>query len=163
MAIGRFFAGPLIHKLDITGVLLGSAIISTIAIVMMSQASGGMIYFSAVLFALGVCYFWPNMISFVADYLPKTGALGMSLIGGFGMLGLSFFQPVIGGWLDDEKSKAIAAGIPEDTVELVAGQATLDNIAILPAILILAFGMVFLLRKSIKEKYKLETDAEING
>ena len=39
----------------------------------------------AVLFAFGVCYFWPTMIGFVAEYLPKTGALGMSLVGGMGM------------------------------------------------------------------------------
>ncbi|MEQ8239540.1 MAG: MFS transporter, partial [Cyclobacteriaceae bacterium] len=93
MAVGRMFAGPLIHRLNITGVLLGSSVISAIAIFMMSSATGGMVYVSAILFAIGVCYFWPTMISFVAEYLPKTGALGMSLIGGVGMLGLSIFQP----------------------------------------------------------------------
>lgn len=157
MALGRFFAGPLIHKLDITGVLFGSAIISTIAIVMMSQASGGMVYVAAIMFAIGVCYFWPNMISFVAEYLPKTGALGMSVIGGVGMVGLSIFQPIIGNWLKTEKEHAIAQGISEEAAELVAGQATLDNIAILPAILIFAFGLVWYMRKSIKEKNALTT------
>lgn len=150
MAVGRYFAGPLIHKLDITGVLLGSAIISTIAIVLMSQATGGMVYVSAILFAVGVCYFWPNMISFVAEYLPKTGALGMSFIGGMGMLGLSIFQPVIGGWLDSERATAVANGLTGDQAELMAGQAVLDNIAILPAILIFAFGLVYFTRHKIK-------------
>lgn len=151
MALGRFFAGPLIHKLDITGVLFGSAIISTVAIVLMSQASGGMVYVAAIMFAVGVCYFWPNMISFVADYLPKTGALGMSVIGGVGMVGLSIFQPIIGGWLKAERETALASGLSEQAAELVAGQATLDNIAILPAILIFAFGLVYFTRHKIKE------------
>ncbi|MEP7266499.1 MAG: MFS transporter [Saprospiraceae bacterium] len=147
MAIGRLFAGPIIHKLSIPGILLGSAIIATIAIVLMSQASGAMVYLAAIMFALGVAFFWPNMISFIAEYIPKTGALGMSLIGGVGMVGLSIFQPIIGGWLDSEKAKAVASGLTGDAVELTAGQATLDNIAVFPAILIVAFGFLFFFRK----------------
>ena len=160
MALGRFFAGPLIHKLDITGVLFGSAIITTIAIVMMSQASGSMVYVAAILFAVGVCYFWPNMISFVAEYLPKTGALGMSVIGGVGMVGLSIFQPIIGGWLQTERTAALASGLSDQEAELVAGQATLDNIAILPSILIVTFGIVYFMRSKIKEANKIELAAE---
>lgn len=159
MAVGRYFAGPIIKKLDITGVLLASAIITTIAIVLMSMVSGPMIYVTAVLFAIGVCYFWPNMISFVATYLPKTGALGMSAIGGVGMIGLSIFQPIIGGWLDTERSKALASGLTGDAAELMAGRATLDNIAVLPAILIVAFGIVFYYRKLIMQNNKLVADA----
>ena len=155
MALGRFFAGPLIHKLDITGVLFGSAIISTISIVLMSQASGGMVYVAAIMFAIGVCYFWPNMISFVAEYLPKTGALGMSVIGGVGMVGLSIFQPIIGGWLKTEKAAATARGLSEEAAELAAGQATLDNIAVLPAILIVAFGIIYFMRNKIKEANRI--------
>lgn len=152
MAVGRYFAGPLIHRLNITGVLLGSAIISTLGIVLMSQATGGMVYVAAVLFAIGVCYFWPNMISFVAVYLPRTGALGMSLIGGVGMVGVSIFQPIIGGWLDTEKAKAAAEGLSGEAMELVAGQATLDNIAIIPALLTVAFLALFLvMRKKVQQ------------
>lgn len=153
MAVGRYFAGPLIHRLNITGVLLASAVISTLGIVLMSQATGGMVYVAAILFAVGVCYFWPNMISFVAVYLPRTGALGMSLIGGVGMVGVSVFQPVIGGWLDTEKTKAAAEGLSGDAMELAAGQATLDNIAIIPALLIVAFLILFLVvRKKMQHR-----------
>ena len=148
MAVGRLFAGPLIHRLNITGVLLGSAIFSAISIYMMHTATGPMVYVSAVLFAIGVCYFWPNMISFVAEYLPKTGALGMSLIGGVGMLGLSIFQPIIGGWLDTHRGRLAAEGLSGDALELAAGQATLANIAIIPTILIVAFGALFFWRRS---------------
>ncbi len=149
MAIGRFFAGPIIHKLSIPGVLFGSAIISLLGIYLMSTASGGMVYLAAIMFALGVCFFWPNMISFVAVYLPKTGALGMSLIGGVGMVGLSLLQPIIGGWLDTEKSKALASGLTGDAAELAAGQATLDNIAWFPAILSVAFGILYFMRNKL--------------
>ena len=86
MALGRYFAGPIIHKLNPIGVLLMSAILTTGAVFYMSIAEGSMIYFGAILFAFGVCYFWPTMIGFVSEYIPKTGALGMSLVGGAGML-----------------------------------------------------------------------------
>ncbi len=157
MAIGRLFAGPIVHRLNITGVLLGSSIIATLALFMMSQATGNMVYVAAVLFAIGVCYFWPNMISFVAEYLPKTGALGMSLIGGVGMFGVSIFQPIIGNWLDTKRTQALASGLTSQKAELAAGQATLANIAILPAILVVAFGILFfMMRKQVAAHSSLQ-------
>ena len=57
MALGRFFAGPIVHRFNPTGVLLGSAVLATAGIFMMSQAQGSAIYLAAILFALGVTYF----------------------------------------------------------------------------------------------------------
>src|SRR5690606_7605342 len=95
MALGRFFAGPLVHAFNPAGVLVMSAIVTTIGLVLLSQASGFMIYRSAAVFALGVTYFWPTMIGFTSEYMPKTGALGMSLMGGAGMFSVSMWNPVI--------------------------------------------------------------------
>ncbi len=147
MAVGRYFAGPVIEALNPTGVLLVSAVIATLGIYLMSIASGGMVYLAAVVFALGVMYFWPTMIGFVGEYLPKTGALGMSLIGGAGMFGVSMWSPVIGSWLDNAKVEAAAQGVAAEAVELAAGQATLQNLVLFPLFLIFAFGLLFLLRK----------------
>jgi MFS transporter, putative metabolite:H+ symporter len=148
MAVGRYFAGPIIHSFNATGVLLGSAVFTCIGIVLMSQATGGMVYVSAVIFAIGVCYFWPTMLGFVAENLPRTGALGMSIMGGMGMFSTSLFQPIIGKWLDTEKAAATAQGLSGDVAELTAGQNTLDNMAVFPAILIVAFaGLYFYMRK----------------
>ena len=44
-----------------------------------------MTYVAAIVYGLGIAYFWPNMIGFVADYIPKSGALGMSIVGAAGM------------------------------------------------------------------------------
>ncbi len=147
MAVGRYFAGPIIHKLNITGVLLASAVISAVGIFLMSMATGPMVYVAAILFAIGVCYFWPNMIAFVAVYLPETGALGMSVIGGVGMLGLSIFQPIIGRWIDTNRAAKAAEGLTGDELELAAGQATLQNIALIPTLLILAFVFLYFWQK----------------
>lgn len=150
MAVGRYFAGPIIHKLNPPGVLLASAIISALAIYLMSSATGGMVYVSAILFAIGVCYFWPTMIGFVSEYTPKTGALGMSLIGGAGMFATSIWQPVIGSWLDNAKSVAIDSGASVEQAELIAGQETLSNIAFFPMVLIVLFGILYTQRKKLE-------------
>jgi MFS family permease len=148
MAVGRQFAGPVIHRLHPPGVLLGSAVIATIGIYAMSMASGGMVYVAAILFALGVMYFWPTMLGFVGEYLPRTGALGMSLIGGVGMAATGLWQPVIGRWLDNARTVAEQSGLTADAADLAAGQATLDNIALFPLALIVLFGLlIFVLKK----------------
>lgn len=147
MAVGRYFAGPVIHKLNPTGVLWGSAILATIGIGLMSIATGPMVYVAAIVFAVGVCYFWPTMIGFTAENVPKTGPLGMSLMGGAGMFATSMWHPVIGGWLDTEKAAALAGGKTMEEAELIAGQATLDNLAVFPAILIVAFGVLYFYMK----------------
>ena len=142
MAVGRQFAGPVIHRLHPTGVLLASAIIAAGGIYFMSMASGSMVYLAALMFAVGVMYFWPTMIGFVGEYLPKTGALGMSLVGGVGMFSAGWWQPVIGSWLDGARAEALASGVSPEAANIAAGQATLANIAIFPLVLVVLFAIL---------------------
>ncbi|MDX1906614.1 MAG: MFS transporter [Bacteroidia bacterium] len=143
MAVGRFFAGPVIKQFDQTGVLLGSAVFATIGIYLFSTQTGAMAYVAAVFFAIGVCYFWPTMVGFVAQNIPLSGALGMSVIGGVGMFSTSIFQPIIGAWIDSAKAEKTAEGLVGDAMELAAGQATLQTMTIFPIILIIAFTILF--------------------
>jgi MFS family permease len=152
MAVGRYFAGPIIHKFNPPGVLWISSIVAAIAIFLMSSATGGMVYVSAILFAIGVMYFWPTMIGFVSEYIPKSGALGMSIIGGAGMFATGIWQPVIGSWLDAARETALDAGLTADQAELAAGQATLGNIVYFPVVLIVLFGILFSQRKKLEER-----------
>lgn len=148
MAVGRYFAGSLIKQLNTVGVLLGSAVFGVLGIYMMSTMDGTMLYVAAVFYALGICYFWPNMIGFIAENLPQTGALGLSIMGGIGMFSSSMFQPIIGGWIQDNKIVAEAQGLVGDAADLAAGQATLSNMLLFPAILIVAFlGLYFYMKK----------------
>jgi fucose permease len=151
MAVGRYFAGPIVHKLNPIGVLFMSAIVSTVAIYLMSIVDGTALYGAAVLFAFGVCYFWPTMIGFVAEYLPKTGALGMSLVGGMGMFATGIWNPVIGSWIDDNTQIALDSGLTQDLAEIAAGKATLANMTYFPLILILFFGILFLNRNKLEK------------
>jgi len=151
MAVGRYFAGSLVHALNPIGVLLFSAIVTTLGVFLLSIATGGMTYMAAIVFAIGVCYFWPTMIGFVSEYLSKTGALGMSIVGGAGMLGLSMWTPVIGGWIDSATAKAEAAGLDGNAVTLAAGQDTLSKILLFPIVLTVCFLGIYLLRKRLPE------------
>lgn len=150
MAVGRYFAGPLIHTLNTVGVLLGSAIFALIGIYLLSTMDGPMLYLAAVFYALGICYFWPNMIGFIAENMPQTGALGLSIMGGIGMFSSSWFQPIIGGWIESNKVVAEANGLVGDAADLAAGQSTLSNMLIFPAILIVAFLGLYLYMKKQK-------------
>jgi len=146
MAVGRYFAGPLVHALNPSGVLLFSAIFSALGIFLLSISSGGMVYLAAVVFAVGVCYFWPTMVGFISEYMPQTGALGLSVIGGLGMMGVGMWQPVIGRWLDAEKASLSGTDMTEAAMNLAAGQATLGKILYFPLILIVAFALLYVLR-----------------
>lgn len=152
MAVARYFGGPVVKMLGQAGVLWGGAILATIGIYLFSVSTGGMTYVAAIFFALGVAYFWPNMVGFIAEHVPMSGALGMSIIGGVGMFSTAIFQPIIGKWIDTEKAVALAKGLTGDAAELAAGQATLENIAFFPAILIVAFGFLYFFRN----KYTLK-------
>jgi len=143
MAVGRYFAGPVIHRLNPVGVLLSSAVIATAGIYCMSIATGNAVYFAAILFAIGVTYFWPTMIGFIAEYVPETGALGLSLIGGAGMFAVSMWNPVIGQWIDSARSQAISTTNNALDAELLAGQSVLANLTIFPIVLIFAFALLY--------------------
>ena len=112
MAVGRGFAGPIIHRMSPAGVLSFSAAFATIGLYLLATQTGTMLFVAAAVFAVGVTYFWPTMLGFVAEYTPKTGAVGLSLIGGAGMFAVSIFSPIMGKMYDNN----IAAQLPEGAV-----------------------------------------------
>jgi len=150
MAVGRFFAGPVVGKLGQTGVLLMGAILATIGIYMFSTVTGPMAYAAAVIFAMGVCYFWPVMIGSVAHRVPQSSALGMSIVGGMGMFSTAIFQPIIGGWIDSGRAVNTAKGLTGSALELATGQHALRNMMTFPAILIVLFLVFFFWQKNSK-------------
>lgn len=130
MALGRLFAGKVIHKLQPSGMLLFSAIFTFIGLWLLTITSGGMIFAAAAVFAVGVTFFWPTMLGFVAEYLPQTGALGLSIMGGAGMLSVSIVLPIMGKLMDDANANE-----------------ALRTMSILPAILIVAFAGLYIYMK----------------
>lgn len=157
MAVARFFGGDMVKRFDQTGVLLGSAILATLGVYLFSTQTGAMAYVAAIIFALGIAYFWPNMIGLAATKTPKTGALGMSIIGAIGMFSTSIFQPIIGGWIDADRAAAAAKGLTGDELELVSGQDTLGTMVVFPAILIVLFTILYFWMKNKKSEVEIAT------
>jgi MFS family permease len=132
MAVGRYFAGGLIHRLNPPGVLLGSALFATAGLLLLSISKGPvMTVASAAVFAVGVCYFWPTMIGVTSEYIPKSGALGMSILGGAGFVATSMVLPIMG-----------------KSIETSGAQITLRNMSVLPIILIVAFIVLTVIIKN---------------
>lgn len=126
MALGRAFAGPVAHRLSISGMLLFSAIFSFLGLTLFTQVGGSMTFVAAAIFAVGITFFWPTMLSFVAEKLPQSGAIGLAVMGGLGMLSVSIILPVMGRIMDD-----------------ATGMEAVKFMSILPAILIVLFGGLY--------------------
>ena len=146
MAVGRYFAGPVEKLLSPTLMLLFSSILAAVGLYWLSRAQGNMAFVAAGVFAIGVCYFWPTMLGFTSEYIPKSGALGLSLMGGAGMFATSIFNPVLGYFLDKNRTAALAEGLSASQAELKAGQSSLSYVVIFPVILIVVFTLLYMNR-----------------
>jgi hypothetical protein len=172
MAVGRQFAGPVVHKLSPTGMLLASAILAGLGLFALSHADTTVTVFgAATLFSIGICYFWPTMLGVTSERLPKTGALGLAIMGGAGMLSVSFVLPTMGGIFDRETAAALPAGTTVETLRSAAagtpealqwahaqaagGAMALRYVAILPLVLVAVFGLIWL-RDRARGGYKAE-------
>jgi fucose permease len=154
MAVGRQFAGVFVHRLAPSGMLLASAVLSALGLYAMSRASGGMLFAAATIFALGVCFFWPTMLGYVNENFPHTGALGLAIMGGAGMLSVSFVLPVIGRFYDEGIVAGLGGRIATELpavewadLQADAGLEALGRMAVLPSVLAVVFLGLVLLRK----------------
>jgi MFS family permease len=154
MALGRSFAGPVVHRLNPNGMLIFSAFFALIGLLLLSKTTGYAAIASAVVFAVGICFFWPTMLGFVSEYVPKSGALGLSLMGGAGMFSTALVIPMMGRWFDDNKAAAIKNGLDEVQANHVAGSETLMKVAIMPAILLVVFILIYIVRRNVYKQQK---------
>ena len=155
MVVGRGFAGPVVHKFSPTGVLLISSILAAVGLYLLGHSSGNMLFVGAIVFGMGVCYFWPTMLGFVSENLPKTGAVGMNLMGGAGMFAVSVYTIFMGGHYNDLIAGKLPAGADMklyndapagselanvlNEAKKAAGPEILNTTLIIPLVLIVAF------------------------
>ena len=134
---------------------------------MLGNVSGYMSFLAAGIFALGICFFWPTMLGFISEQLPNTGALGLALMGGTGMLSVAFILPFIGDFYQSRTILHIPEGytlkmlteFPAGSFEanilknatLAGGAETLTYVAIMPAVLIVVFAGLYIKMKSKKK------------
>ncbi len=86
MAVLRLFAGPVVHRLSPTGILVCSAALAGVGLYSLTCAqSPAFVLIAATVFACGVCYFWPTMLGVASERVPKGGAMALGILGGTGM------------------------------------------------------------------------------
>jgi fucose permease len=128
MAVGRWFAGPMVHRLSAVGLLIASAALSAAGLVGLSFASSpATAIAAATVFAIGICYFWPTMLGVTSERFPDGGSLALAIVGGMGTLAAAIFTWILGGMYDR-----------------LGPQLALRYMAVLPVILIVVFTLIWL-------------------
>lgn len=143
MAVLRYFAGGFVHRFSPTGLLFGSAVLGGAGLFAMTYAENfGSIFLTATVFYAGVCFFWPTMLGFVSEQMPKSGAMGLCLMGGAGMLIVGYVAAPAIGAIQEYYIDTFAAANPEaaaDAVTAYAGKMAFRWVAALAIPLALVF------------------------
>jgi MFS family permease len=162
MFVARHFAGPLVHKLSPIGLLWVSCLLAALGLVALSFADSPFTgILAATVWGCGVCFMWPTMLATASERFPHGGALLMGLMGTAGTASIYFVLPKMGGIFDAKKIEVAGgeqafkalSGSQLDHVLGVAAQASFRAVAILPAILLIVFGAIWLYDRS-KGGYK---------
>ena len=85
----RFFAGPIVHRINPIGLLVVSAVCGTIGLVMMGNDIVNSIWpwlAAVTIYGLGKTFYWPTLLGVVSERFPRGGALALGLSGGIGMM-----------------------------------------------------------------------------
>lgn len=85
----RFFAGPIVHKINPIGLLLVSAVLGCVGLFLLGQPFTDTIWLwvgAVSIYALGKTFYWPTLLGVISENFPKGGALALGLSGGIGML-----------------------------------------------------------------------------
>ena len=87
MFVLRFFAGPIVHRINPLGLLAISAALGAIGLTLISTGEGtGFVWMAVSIYALGKTFLWPTMLGVVSERFPNGGALAIGAVGGVGML-----------------------------------------------------------------------------
>jgi MFS family permease len=90
MFVLRFFAGPIVERINPLGLLFVSACLGCAGLYMMGDMLAGEtgwgLLAAATVYGVGKTFLWPTMLGVVGERFPKGGALAMGAMGGVGML-----------------------------------------------------------------------------
>ena len=116
----RLLAGPVVKVLTPTGILFGGSILATLGLFLFSMAESTLMAFlTAAIWAVGIAYFWPTMLGYVSERNPKSGALGLGVMGAVGMLAAFFVTPWLGSVADDKGHDVLDAAVVVEIFEEV--------------------------------------------
>jgi MFS family permease len=124
MAILRFFAGPLVHRLSPLGLLAACAAIASIGLFWIANAgaAAGMIFAAGTMYGIGKAFFWPTTLGVVTEQFPRGGAMTINAIAGVGMISVGVLGgPILGTIQDKSLDSRLASEAPQ-VHDMVAGE-----------------------------------------
>ena len=136
MFVMRHFAGPLVRRLSNVGLLFVCSIFAAGGLYGLSLAAtpaGALL--AATAWGVGICFCWPTMLATVAERYPQGGTLVYGLMGSAGAAATYLTLPVLGRVYDQAGGSAAPAA---------AASASFQAVALIPAALILVFGLILL-------------------
>lgn len=87
MFVLRFFAGPIVHRINPLGLLFLSSCLGAVGLWMLGGATTGwLIVVAGTIFAVGKTFYWPTMLGVIGERFPRGGALAMGISGGIAAL-----------------------------------------------------------------------------
>lgn len=129
MFVLRSMAGQVVHRITPMALLTVSALLACIGLLWLSNVHTLTTAFAAAtIFAVGVCYFWPTMLGVTSERFPKGGALLLGIMGGAGNLAVGLVLGLMGKVADVSGT----------------GSSSFLAVAVLPAILVVIFGALYL-------------------
>ena len=136
MFVLRFFAGPIVERINPIGLLLVSAVAASIGLYWLGSAGAGVaVVVAATIYGLGKTFFWPTMLGVVGERFPKGGALTMGAVGGIGMLSAGLLGGPGIGWKQDYYASENLKEASEDAhARYVVAESKAVNLPMLPEI-----------------------------
>jgi MFS family permease len=102
MYLMRQFAGEISHRVSPVALIAVTAIPAALGLYLFSAAqSPAMAFAATALIAVGTAFWWPTMLGITSERFPRSGALGLALIGGTGSIATAVAGPVMG-YLNDQ-------------------------------------------------------------
>lgn len=91
MFVLRFFAGPIVHRINPIGLLLASSLIAIGGLWWLGSEiqSVAVIFVAATVYSLGKAFLWPTMLGVAGERYPQSGAIAMGSLGMAGVLGVA--------------------------------------------------------------------------
>ena len=128
MYLMRQFAGGIAHRVSPIALVATTAVLAAAGLYLFSIATTPVAAFAAAaLLAVGTAFWWPTMLGITSERFPRSGALGLAIIGGTGSFATAIAGPVMG-YLND----------------IYGPREMLAIWAILPVALIAIFGAIYL-------------------
>ncbi len=128
MYLMRQFGHNVSHKIAPTALIAASAIVAAAGLYLFSQATTVTAAFLwAGVFAVGIAFWWPTMLGITSERFPRSGALGLAVIGATGSFATAISGPVMG-WLS----------------ETYGTEQVLPIWSALPLLLVVIFGAIYM-------------------